>query len=416
MADYFSFKSAPGIEVPAPSSREEIIEQLLRLVNEQLSSQVTEALKDSVEVDDDALKPSAGAPSEENKRAGSAALARLRGLSKKPTPPDTLKASNETETDDGLGDLLDNQLVQIRNMLSNAVAVRGRNGSQADGSIPTETLSLNFERMPLRTQNGSASGKPFLMPVEDVFTISGRGTSSTNGHTPFFKGYRPQFYMRTSDVSRPAAAGDHWTFPARTAAPTSGALNPQKFQIISAGAGRRATITGLPVVGDWDGDPLSNTHGSGIPAHTPEWANPRSASGPVTPANGEFKYVPVRRYDTPRSAARTSLSNWRLASAQPMKGKPFSTDYTMFLPNGTPVRSTVAGTGNEAAMESLTIAHEGFTPALHRGGNMSLPEVGDAVLVGFAHGDRRDVEPTGVEFPNLSFQRQVPRHRRHAPK
>src|SRR5439155_1655336 len=32
--------------------------------------------------------------------------------------------------------------------------------------------------------------KPYLMPVED----GGR-------HTPFFKGYRPQFYLRTTDVT-----------------------------------------------------------------------------------------------------------------------------------------------------------------------------------------------------------------------
>jgi len=86
--------------------------------------------------------------------------------------------------------------------------------------------------------------KPFLMPVEDVFTISGRGTVVTGRidrgkintedvergqvcakpgsisphkkfkaeayiltkeeggrHTPFFKGYRPQFYFRTTDVT-----------------------------------------------------------------------------------------------------------------------------------------------------------------------------------------------------------------------
>src|SRR5271154_6053482 len=83
--------------------------------------------------------------------------------------------------------------------------------------------------------------KPFLMPVEDVFSISGRGTVVTGRiergivkvndeveiiglkdtvktictgvemfrklqdeggrHTPFFKGYRPQFYFRTTDVT-----------------------------------------------------------------------------------------------------------------------------------------------------------------------------------------------------------------------
>src|SRR6185312_10395643 len=87
--------------------------------------------------------------------------------------------------------------------------------------------------------------KPFLMPVEDVFTITGRGTVATGRveqgvvktgeevergqvlskpgsitphtkfeaqvyvlskeeggrHTPFFKGYRPQFYFRTTDVT-----------------------------------------------------------------------------------------------------------------------------------------------------------------------------------------------------------------------
>ena len=76
--------------------------------------------------------------------------------------------------------------------------------------------------------------KPFLMPVEDVFTISGRGTVVTGRvergqviskpasitphtrfraeayiltkeeggrHTPFFNGYRPQFYVRTTDVT-----------------------------------------------------------------------------------------------------------------------------------------------------------------------------------------------------------------------
>ncbi len=85
--------------------------------------------------------------------------------------------------------------------------------------------------------------KPFLMPVEDVFSITGRGTVATGRvergvdkdeiergmvlakpgsvmphtgfeaevyvltkeeggrHTPFFKGYRPQFYFRTTDVT-----------------------------------------------------------------------------------------------------------------------------------------------------------------------------------------------------------------------
>ena len=75
--------------------------------------------------------------------------------------------------------------------------------------------------------------KPFLMPIEDVFSISGRGTekedvergqvlakpgtmlphtkfkatvyvlSKEEGgrHTPFFNGYRPQFYLRTTDVT-----------------------------------------------------------------------------------------------------------------------------------------------------------------------------------------------------------------------
>src|SRR5207247_1317170 len=72
--------------------------------------------------------------------------------------------------------------------------------------------------------------RPFLMPVEDVFSISGRGTVATGRierakpgsitphtkfqaeayvltkeeggrHTPFFNGYRPQFYFRTTDVT-----------------------------------------------------------------------------------------------------------------------------------------------------------------------------------------------------------------------
>src|SRR5205814_1525428 len=55
--------------------------------------------------------------------------------------------------------------------------------------------------------------KPFLMPVEDVFSITGRGTVATGRiergkvkveggrHKPFFKGYRPQFYLRTTDVT-----------------------------------------------------------------------------------------------------------------------------------------------------------------------------------------------------------------------
>src|SRR5205823_3572802 len=66
--------------------------------------------------------------------------------------------------------------------------------------------------------------KPFLMPIEDIFSISVRGTVVTKGgsitpqskykseiyvlskegggrHTPFFKGYRPQFYFRTTDVT-----------------------------------------------------------------------------------------------------------------------------------------------------------------------------------------------------------------------
>src|SRR5947209_5327476 len=57
--------------------------------------------------------------------------------------------------------------------------------------------------------------KPFLMPIEDIFSISGRGTVVTGRiergkvtveeeggrHTPFFKGYRPQFYFRTTDVT-----------------------------------------------------------------------------------------------------------------------------------------------------------------------------------------------------------------------
>ena len=78
------------------------------------------------------------------------------------------------------------------------------------------------------------SDQPFLMPVEDVFTISGRGTVATGRvergqvlaapksihphtkfkgqvyvlskeeggrHTPFFNNYRPQFYFRTTDVT-----------------------------------------------------------------------------------------------------------------------------------------------------------------------------------------------------------------------
>ena len=76
--------------------------------------------------------------------------------------------------------------------------------------------------------------KPFLMAVEDVFSITGRGTVATGRiergmvlvkpgsitphtkfegevyvlkkeeggrHTPFFAGYRPQFYIRTTDVT-----------------------------------------------------------------------------------------------------------------------------------------------------------------------------------------------------------------------
>nr|WP_132678667.1 elongation factor Tu [Pseudomonas aeruginosa] len=78
-----------------------------------------------------------------------------------------------------------------------------------------------------------AIDQPFLMPIEDVFSISGRGTVVTDvergqvlakpgtikphtkfecevyvlskeeggRHTPFFKGYRPQFYFRTTDVT-----------------------------------------------------------------------------------------------------------------------------------------------------------------------------------------------------------------------
>ena len=89
------------------------------------------------------------------------------------------------------------------------------------------------------------SDKPFLLPVEDVFTISGRGTVATGRvergvakvgdpaeivgliekpnsihphtdfeaqvyvltkeeggrHTPFFNNYRPQFFVRTTDVT-----------------------------------------------------------------------------------------------------------------------------------------------------------------------------------------------------------------------
>src|SRR5664279_807022 len=67
-----------------------------------------------------------------------------------------------------------------------------------------------------------AIDKPFIMPVEDVFTITGRGTVVTGSiaphtkfnaqvyvltkeeggrHTPFFNKYRPQFYFRTTDVT-----------------------------------------------------------------------------------------------------------------------------------------------------------------------------------------------------------------------
>src|SRR5206468_2772994 len=53
--------------------------------------------------------------------------------------------------------------------------------------------------------------KPFQMAVEDVFSISVRGTVGAGRvergkeeggrHTPFFNGYRPQFYFRTTDVT-----------------------------------------------------------------------------------------------------------------------------------------------------------------------------------------------------------------------
>jgi elongation factor Tu len=53
--------------------------------------------------------------------------------------------------------------------------------------------------------------KPFLMPVEDVFSITPHTkfkaevyclTKEEGGrHTPFFNGYRPQFYFRTTDVT-----------------------------------------------------------------------------------------------------------------------------------------------------------------------------------------------------------------------
>src|SRR5205823_2194192 len=78
-----------------------------------------------------------------------------------------------------------------------------------DKSVPQPTRELD---------------KPFLMPIEDIFSISGRGTVLAKGgsitphtkfkaevfiltkeeggrHTPFFKGYRPQFYLRTTDVT-----------------------------------------------------------------------------------------------------------------------------------------------------------------------------------------------------------------------
>ena len=105
--------------------------------------------------------------------------------------------------------------------------------------------------------------KPFLMPIEDVFTISGRGTDNTGlllrginrdqvergqvlaapgsvtphtkfegevyvltkdeggRHSPFFSNYRPQFYFRTTDVTgvitlpegvEMVQPGDHATF------------------------------------------------------------------------------------------------------------------------------------------------------------------------------------------------------------
>ena len=96
--------------------------------------------------------------------------------------------------------------------------------------------------------------KPFLMPIEDVFTISGRGTVVTGRvergqvvakpgsvtphtkfegevyvltkdeggrHSPFFSNYRPQFYFRTTDVTgvielpegvEMVQPGDHATF------------------------------------------------------------------------------------------------------------------------------------------------------------------------------------------------------------
>src|SRR3972149_5818265 len=85
--------------------------------------------------------------------------------------------------------------------------------------------------------------KPFLMPIEDVFTIAGRGPGGTRReegergqvvarpasitphtgfqaecyiltkeeggrHTPFFSGYRPQFYFRTTDVTGVTALPD----------------------------------------------------------------------------------------------------------------------------------------------------------------------------------------------------------------
>jgi elongation factor Tu len=101
-------------------------------------------------------------------------------------------------------------------------ALKALEGDQSEIGVPSVIkLVEEMDRyipVPERAVDGA-----FLMPVEDVFSISGRGTVVTGRsikphtkfegevyvltkeeggrHTPFFKGYRPQFYFRTTDVT-----------------------------------------------------------------------------------------------------------------------------------------------------------------------------------------------------------------------
>src|SRR5438045_1381485 len=79
-------------------------------------------------------------------------------------------------------------------------AIRSRSSLAAPNS-PSKATNRNWASR--ASQRGQVLAKPGSIPPHTKFTCEVYVLSKEEGgrHTPFFNGYRPQFYFRTTDVT-----------------------------------------------------------------------------------------------------------------------------------------------------------------------------------------------------------------------